>query len=171
MNRPSGRALAVASAFALAACVRGFPAPQPRSQPLFDPIAFFAGRSAGEGRLKVVLRAPARFHVDGSGRIEGDGSLVLDQRIAREGHRPQRRQWRIRRAAAGGYAATLSSADGPVALAVSGNLLRLDFREDGLRVRQDVMLAPDGRSALNHLTWSKLGLRVAAAEERIVKRD
>lgn len=157
-------------ALALTGCVGGFPAPKAAAGPVFDPIAFFAGPSDGLGRLKILLRGQTIFHVASLGRVAPDGSLLLDQRIERAGHPAQQRQWRIRRDGAG-YAATLSSAEGPVTAAVEGNLLRLDFREKGLSVHQDIALAPDGRSARNRMTFSKLGLRVGAAEERIVKRD
>jgi hypothetical protein len=156
---------------ALAACVPAPPPMRRAPQPVFDPIAFFAGETRGEGRLSTILRAASRFTVHGRGRIAPDGSLVLDQTIVRAGRPAQQRSWRIRRTAPGGYAASLSSAEGPVAVAVDGNILRLDFREDGLAVHQAIALAPDGRTARNRMSLSKLGLRVAAVEERIARID
>lgn len=45
--------------------------------PVFTPERFFVGRTHGEGMLLVALRAPVRTIVDGDGRIERDGTLVL----------------------------------------------------------------------------------------------
>jgi hypothetical protein len=137
--------------------------------PVFDPIAFFTGPSEGRGRVKILMRAPTSLAVHGSGRLMPDGSLVLDQRIERPGHAEKRRRWHISRLAPGDYRATLSSASGPVTVEVDGNLMRLDFREDKVGVHQDIILADDGRSALNHMRLTRFGLRVATIEERITR--
>ena len=165
------RPLPLLLALALTACVPGFPPARPAPRPVFDPIAFFSGQTRGEGRLSIVFRSPSRFAVDGSGRIAPDGSVILDQRIHRLGRTPQRRQWRIARIGPGRYAASLSSADGPVSAAVDGNLLRLDFREKGLAVHQEIVLDADGRSARNRMTLSKLGIPIAAVEETILRLE
>ena len=153
----------------LAGCVGGFTPPRPSETPVFDPIAFFAGDTQGHARLKVALRAPRAVSVRSRGRVEPDGSLVLDQTIEREGHPAQTRRWRMRRTSPDCYVASLSSAEGPVNVAVFGNLLRLDFREKGLAVHQDILLASDSRSAVNHMTLSKFGFTVATLDERIEK--
>jgi hypothetical protein len=165
------RLLPLLACFALAGCIGGYPAPRPAAAPVFDPIAFFTGRTEGRGSVRILFRARSALAVHGVGRVERDGSLVLDQRIARSGRAAERRQWRIRRTGPGRYAATLSSADGPVAVSVEGNLMRLDFRQKGVAIHQDVLLAPDGRSAANHMVMTKLGLRVAAIEEHISRLD
>ena len=51
--------------------------------PDFDAIRFFTGCTHGEGQLKIVLHARERVDVRGVGRIEPDGSLVLDQSVVR----------------------------------------------------------------------------------------
>ena len=165
------RPLPLLLALALTACISGFPPARPAPRPVFDPIAFFAGETRGEGRLSIVFRSASRFTVHGSGRIAPDGSLILDQRIDRPGRPPQRRQWRIARIGPELYAASLSSADGPVSAAVDGNLLRLDFREKGLAVHQEIVLDADGRSARNRMTLSKLGIPIAAVEETILRLE
>jgi hypothetical protein len=163
--------LPLLAVFALGACVSGSAVPKAASTPIFDPIAFFSGGTEGNGRLKVLFRAPSEFRVHGRGRIEADGSLVLEQKIERPGHADKQRRWRIARRPEGGYTAVLTSAEGPVAASVEGNLLRLDFREDNLRVHQDILLAPDGRSAINHMSLKRFGLRVATIEERITRSN
>lgn len=140
--------------------------------PDFDPFRFFAGQTRGEGALKVILRGPVAVTVEGAGRVDPDGTLVLDQVIA-EGQKPPRtRQWRLRRVAPGRYQGTLTDARGPVLGEVTGDRLHLRFTTpQGFKVEQWLTLAPDGRSAVNRLEARRLGVKVATLDERITKRD
>ena len=141
--------------------------------PSFDAIRFFEGRTQGEGQLKVALSGPSWVKVQGEGRRQPDGALVLDQLIERGGAEPERRQWRIWEVEPGTYRGTLTTAEGTVAGRAEGNRLHLRYRlkKGGLDVRQWIDLQPDGRTALNRLTLSKLGMPVGALEERIRKID
>lgn len=140
--------------------------------PVFDPLAFFAGASTGEGTLRIVLHRAQPFHVASHGQVLPDGTLVLDQRIQRAGAADETRQWHIHRAAGGGYAGTLSDAEGPVAGDIDGNCLHLRFAmPGGLDAEQWLYLAADGQSALNRMTVRKWGLTVAAVEETIRRGD
>ena len=153
-----------------AACAPAVPAAAPG--PVFDPLTFFAGRTEGIARLKIVLRAARGVRVQGSGRVEPDGTLVLDQIVAQDGRPATRRRWRIRRTGPATYAGTLSDAVGPVAGEVSGNRLRLAFTmKGGVATEQWLTLAPDGRSAANLLTVRKFGVTVARLDETIRKLD
>lgn len=136
--------------------------------PVFTPERFFVGRTHGEGMLRVALRAPVRTIVDGDGRIERDGTLVLTQRV-QQGDKPVReRRWRIRSDGAGRYSGSLTDAEGAVTGVTRGNLLHLSFRmKGGLSVRQDLFLASDGQTARNRMTVAKFGVTVAALDERI----
>ena len=164
-----------AFALPLAAAVLAAPATPQMSAPAssFDVVRFFQGRTRGEGQLKVVLSPAARVKVEGQGRIEADGTLVLDQLIEREGAEPERRQWRIREVAPGRYRGTLTSARGPVTGSVEGNRLHLRYRlkKGAIDVRQRLDLQAGGREALNRMTLSKLGMPVGALEETIRKVD
>jgi hypothetical protein len=146
--------------------------PAPAAAPArFDPLAFFAGRTEGTGRLKIVLRRGRGVRVEGRGRVE-QGTLVLDQRVAEEGKPPRTRTWRIRAVAPGRYAGTLSDAAGPVAGETSGDRLHLSFpMTGGLRAEQWLQLEPGGRAARNRLVVRKLGITVARLDERIVRID
>lgn len=76
----------------------------------FDPLRFFAGETRGVATLKVILRASRPVSVRGSGRIDHDGVLTLDQ-IVTEGDKPPRpRHWRLRQIAPGRYEGTLTDA-------------------------------------------------------------
>lgn len=138
----------------------------------FDPMRFFAGQTRGAGTLKVLLRARVPIAVRGAGRIERDGTLVLDQVVA-EGRKPARtRQWRLRRVAPGRYVGTLSDARGPVTGKVDGNRLHLRFATPGgFAIQQWLTLAPDGRSAANRLEARRFGITVATLDERITRVD
>lgn len=149
------------------------PGPGPATAaPRFDAIAFFAGRTEGVGRIKVMFGPHRAVRVHGLGRVEPDGTLVLDQRVERDGHPATTRQWRIRRVGADGFAGTLSDARGPIAGTTVGDRLHLSYRAGGrVRIDQWLTLGPDGRSATNVLTARRMGVVVARLTEAIRKAD
>jgi hypothetical protein len=136
----------------------------------FDVYRFFAGETAGVGELKVVLRSREPVRVKGIGRIDPDGTLILDQEIA-QGTRPTRtRQWRLRRVGPSRYQGSLSDARGMVDGAVDGPRLHLRFStKDGFDVEQWLTIADDGRSAANTLKARRFGITVATLTEKITK--
>ena len=158
---------------AAAACAgppdaRGLAAPAPA----FEPLQFFAGRTSGEGAVSVLLSSPQRLRVAGEGWLMPDGSLLVEQRIEREGQQPRRRSWRIRRLGQGRYAGTMSDAQGPVRIEASGNSLHISYADkDGLAVEQRLFLQPDGRTALNRMSLRKFGITVARVSETIRRVD
>lgn len=140
--------------------------------PAFPVARFFAGRTEGEGVLKVIMGGSRNVRVSSLGRSEADGAIVLDQTIQEEGKPARTRTWRLREVTPGRYAGTLSDAAGPVAGETAGNRLHLRFpMPGGLEAEQWLTLAPDGRSARNVLRVRKLGLVVAVMEETIRKLD
>lgn len=155
-------------ALLLAACVAPANLPRARDAPVFDPIAFFAGRTEGTGVLKIAFKAPDALRVHGTGRVEADGALVLDQNVERDGKPSEHREWHITRTARG-YTGTLSDAQGPVQIDVRGSRLHLRYRAKtgGLQVEQWLDLSADSRRADNVLVFTKLGIRVARLSETI----
>ena len=158
---------------ALGACVatprldRAGPAATP-----FSPQLFFAGRTEGDGTLRKILSKPDHVLVHGSGRIDPDGVLVVDQIVLDGAKPPKHRAWRISEIAPGRYAGTLSDAAGPIAGDASANRLHLHFRmKGGLDAQQWLTLAPDRRSAHNIMRIHKLGILVASLDETIRKVD
>lgn len=140
--------------------------------PSFEPLRFFAGRTAGNGQLKVIFRRRIPVSVVGSGKIEADGSLTLDQVIA-EGVKPPRvRRWRLRQLGPHRYAGSLTDARGPVVATTNGRRLHIRFNTpSNFNVEQWLTLAPDGRSADNLLVARRFGVPVARLRERISKVD
>lgn len=135
--------------------------------PAFAPERFFAGRTEGHGRLKLIFSSPRAIHVRSEGAVQGDGTIVLDQVIDEEGKPSRTRRWRLRHEGGGRYSGTLTDAQGPVAGRVQGNALHLRFRAYGLAVEQRIFLQPDGRTALNRMTLRKFGIPVARLDETI----
>lgn len=146
----------------------------PRSPPApalrFSVQRFFDGRTHGDGELKIALSKRKHTVVEGRGRLEADGTLVLDQTVTQGSEVPTHREWRIREISAGHYAGTLTDASGPVRGDVDGNRLHLHFAmKVGLIADQWLDLAADSRSAHNRMVISKLGLVVARLNETISK--
>lgn len=138
--------------------------------PLFDPAAFFSGRTEGRGTLSVVLRRPRTTLVRGEGRRAPDGGIVLEQTVTQGDGRPTRRTWHLRETAPGRWTGTLSDASGPVTGSVSGNRLYLSFRmKGGLKAQQWLYLQQGGQVARNVMVIRKYGLPVARLVETITR--
>lgn len=137
----------------------------------FDPIAFFSGRTHGNGELKKLFSAPSSVSVDSVGRME-KGTLILDQTIREGNKRPTVRRWTIRRIAHNQYTGTLTDAVGEVRATVAGP--RADIRytmRHGFIVEQQLEQQSDGRTVLNRLAVHKFGAGVATLSETIRRVD
>lgn len=140
--------------------------PAPRG---FDPVAFFDGRTIGEGRLKKIMSSAQATHVTGHGRVEG-GVLVLDQSVTITGEPQRERQWRLRALSPNHWAGTLSDARGPVDATTAGRVLTIAYTSnDGMGISQTVSLAADGESARNMMRIRKFGITVATLDETITR--
>jgi hypothetical protein len=168
----AGYALALAS-LVPAGCGAAPLAPElARSDPIFNVERFFAGRTRGEGSLKIMMRGAEEVRVEGSGRVEPDGSLILDQIVRRGERPPQKRQWRFRNAGPGRYSGTLTDAAGRVSGEVRGNMVHLSYpMKGGVHAEQWIYLQPDGRTALNRMAIKKFGMTVGRLDETIRKVD
>jgi hypothetical protein len=141
--------------------------PDPRAA-RFDPIAFFTGPTEGEGTIRKIFAGARGVRVRGTGHVEPDGTLVLDQLVEEAGAAPRRRQWRMRETSPGRYSGSLSDAERAVTGEGSGNRLRLRFRMNGgLDVEQWLTLGADGRTVSNRMIVRKFGMTVAAVNETI----
>jgi hypothetical protein len=152
---------------ALAACAASDVNSLAAPTPAFAPERFFAGRTEGHGRVKVIFSSPRAIRVRSQGAVQGDGTILVDQIIEEEGKRPRARQWRLRPEGGGCYTGSLSDAQSTVAGRVEGNALHLRFRAYDLAVEQRIFLQPDGRTALNRMTLRKFGVAVARLDETI----
>ena len=142
------------------------------ASPVFQVEQFFGGRTRGEGSLKIMMRSAEAVRVESNGRVDNDGTLVLDQIVRRGARAPEKRQWRFRSGGPGKYVGTLSDAGGAVRGAVRGNMLHLSYpMKNGATAEQWLYLQPDGRSALNRMAITKFGMVVARLSETIRKVD
>ena len=153
----------------LAACV-SLPFAAPAQAPAargFDAVAFFSGRTTGEGQLKKMFSAAQATRVTGHGRIEG-AVLVLDQTVQIAGEPRRERQWRLHAVSARNWTGTLSDARGPVNASAAGPVLTIAYTSnDGMGIVQTVTLSADGRSARNLMKVKKFGMAVATLDETI----
>ena len=137
----------------------------------FNPVEFFRGRTHGEGTLKILLQSSKKMSVDSEGRIDKDGTLVLEQ-IVHEPRKPQRtRFWRLRQTGPNQYEGTLTDAAGPVRVDVDGNRIRIRYKgKDHLDFEQ--WLTPAGPSRVhNEMRVRRFGIVVARFSEVIRKLD
>lgn len=160
------KAIAIAAMLALGSCKAAAPAPGP---PL-DIVAFFTGKSQGEGELRVLLGSPKAISVDSLGRSDRKGGLILDQLIREEGKAARKRRWVMRRIGPGRFTGTLTEAVGPVSVSVAGSTANIRYEmKDGLSVAQTLELQPGGRRIANRMAVRKYGIPVARLTETIRK--
>ena len=165
MSRRSRPAMLVAVMLSLAASAS---AQTPRP---FDPVAFFTGATQGRGELRELLGKPKRTSTQSVGRVDKDGWLVLDQRVAVEGDPLRQRRWRLKQTSPGKYSGTLSDAKGPVEAEVRGQTVKIRYVMKGnIKVEQELTVQPGSRSVINRGTFRKFGVKVAIMKERIDKR-
>ena len=147
-------------------------APAPAAPPTFDPLAFFTGKSRGEGTLKVMTKPSVRIRVESEGRPDGKGGLILDQTV-REGSKPPRqRRWSLRPTSAATLTGTITDNPGPVKGRLDGNRLLLNYAmKGGLKAEQVLTIQPGGRTLVNRMTVRKFGIPVAHVDEVITKGE
>ena len=158
------RTAVIALALALAAAA-------PAQAPAFDPVAFFTGATQGRGELRELLGKPKKTSTQSVGRVDKDGWLVLDQKVAVEGDPLRQRRWRLKQTRPGHYEGTLSDAKGPVEAEVRGRTVRIRYVMKGnIKVEQELTPLPGGRAVINRGTFRKFGMKVALMKEQIDKR-
>lgn len=137
----------------------------------FDPISFFTGRTEGRGALKQLVGSTKRTMTHSIGRVDKDGWLVLEQKVAVEGDPARQRRWRLKQVAPGIYRGTLSDAKGPVEAEVTQRSARIRYvMKGGIKVEQKLTPLPGGHAMHNRATFRKFGMKVATLTERIEKR-
>jgi hypothetical protein len=126
-------------------------------------LVFFEGATESVGTLTIAMHKPTFTRSDGVGAIGRDGSLTLVQRVEEEGRSPHMRRWNVRQVGPGRFTATMSDANGPVAIEQMNGRYRFTFTmTGGLSVEEWLAPLPGGRSATNDLTVRKFGIRVAS---------
>lgn len=158
----------------LAGCLGAFPAPPATAlAPTFDPIAFFEGRTRGEGTLDVRGRAGRPLRVEGRGARQPDGSFRLDQTITFGDGKVEERVWLMSRLDSTHFRATLSDAKGEVTAESNGSVFHLRYllRQPRVYMEQWLYLQPDGLSVANRAQVTVLGIPWARLAETITRVD
>lgn len=175
MLRASGMTASMSAVLVLSACASLPPAAFVGQGPEMRPERFFLGETTSWGVLETRGGAPSRtIRVEGHGRIEPDGALILDQTVRYASGKADQRQWRLRQVGANRYEGTLTDASGPVRAEVSGNLFHLRYplkAAPGGSMEQWMYLQDDGRTVLNVGTARVLGVTVVRLSERITHVD
>ncbi|MEO6212083.1 MAG: DUF3833 family protein [Vicinamibacterales bacterium] len=145
-----------------------------RSRPVFDPIAFFSGRTSSSGVMETRRGAPMRrVATETSGRLLG-GVLHLEQDLEYGDGTRRHRSWQIRRIDAHRYEGKANDIIGVVHGEAYGNVFHWSFtlalspgnRLKNVRMSQWMYLQPDGRTMINHTTIRKLGFLVGQVTEQ-----
>jgi len=164
------RSLALALALVVGACAPDAPDSPRTGTAQLDPIAYFTGRAEGRATLHKLVGAGETILVHSSGRSDGKGGVLLDQRIEEPGKSERTRHWHLVPTGGSGFAGTLTDANGPVVASVAGPRLDIAFpMNGGLKAKQVLVLRADGKTLDNRLTVTKFGLRLAYLDEVIVK--
>jgi Protein of unknown function (DUF3833) len=141
------------------------------AQAAFNPVDFFRGHTRGEGTLKVIFQSAKQMKVDSFGRVEKDGSLLLEQTIHEPGKPPRSRAWRLRQTGPNRFEGTLTEAAGPVRVDVAADSVRIRYKAKN-HLDFDQTLTPDGaRQVRNQMRVKRFGLIVARFSEIIRKLD
>ncbi len=167
--KAAGLALSLAACGALSGCAGNAFSAMAAAQPVFDPAAFFAGQTIGTGTLKVMGRERVETYVEGTGRVQRDGSIRLRQKVTEGSKKPTTRSWLLSPQGGGRWTGTLTTATGPVEAQVTGNEFHIRYSSDGLNIEQWLYLEPGGRTVKNTLVATKLGVTIARLEETIRK--
>lgn len=132
---------------------------------------FFSGRFEGTGSVHIIFSGRQNIRDVGRGRMEGN-ALVIDQIVQQEGTAPRRRHWRLTRVGPNRFTGTITDVRGNVQGEINGNVLHLSYRSvQGPWVEQVITLNPNGRTALNRMTFRRFGFQVATVESTIRRLD
>ena len=136
---------------------------------VFVPEEVFAGRSEGEGEMRLVLSKKQLFTVTSLGTTQDDGRLTLKQEVRFEGKALQSRSWVMWQTSPGHYSATLTDAAGPVIVRIKGSRLTLRYPLNrwGLVMYQTLDLAKDDRTVVNSGSIRFLGVSIGKLRETI----
>ena len=178
MTTPRRSLILLLAAFAVAGCASLPPQHFAGTQPVFDPMAYFAGHTRSWGVFENRAGDPSRsFTTDCTGRREGD-TLVLDQTFTYEDGQTQQRHWRIRRVDAHRYEATANDVVGVGTGEAYGNAFHWEYTValkpgnplENVRLKQWMYLQSDGRTVLNRGSVNAFGIEVAQIAESFQRR-
>jgi len=137
-----------------------------------DMIAFFTGKTHGENVMKIAFHHPHKLVIDSVGGRNKEGEFVLIDDVREEGKPARKRTWVMHPVTANHFSGSLSDANGPVDVVVSGDsaTIRYVMRDGGLKIEQQLQLQHDGTLA-SQVVARKFGMKFAQADGTIRKLD
>jgi len=137
-----------------------------------DMIDFFTGKTHGENVMKIAFHHPHKLVIDSVGGRNKEGEFVLIDDVREEGKPARKRTWVMHPVTANHFSGSLSDANGPVDVVVSGDsaTIRYVMRDGGLKIEQQLQLQHDGTLA-SHVVARKFGMKFAQADGTIRKLD
>ena len=143
----------------------------PAAAPQLDMVGFFTGRTHSDNVMKVIFHGSSSLNVDSVGKMDGKQFVMID--TVHEQSKPARvRKWVMRQAGPGHFTGTLSDAEGPVDIRVSGSSATIRYvMNGGLNVNQQLEMLPDGKTMSNHTVVKKFGLKFGSVDGKIRKLD
>jgi hypothetical protein len=148
-------------------------------RPLFDPGAYFRGRTHSWGIIESRGGEPSQvLTTQTQGHWRGD-TFHFEQDLAFEKGKRQHRSWRLRRVDAHHYTATGTGIVGEALGEAYGNVFHLGFTLDvapgnpllNVHMSQWMYLQPGGRTMINRDVLSKGAVVVAHITEQFTKGD
>ena len=162
--------LAILFPLALAACSASDPTTPAAGSRTLDPVAYFTGQLEGRATLNKLIGDSETILVHSTGRGDGKGGVLLDQRIEEQGKPARTRHWHLVHAGPGRLTGTLTDASGPVEASYGNGRLDIAYpMKGGLKASQVLILRADGKTLDNRLTVTKLGIQLAVLDEVITK--
>lgn len=137
-----------------------------------DMMGFFTGKTHGDNVMKIAFHHPHKLVVDSIGGRNKEGEFVLIDNVQEEGKPARKRTWVMHSVSPDHFTGSLSDAEGPVDVTISGNsaTIRYVMKEGGLKIEELLQLQRDGTLA-NHVTAKKFGMKFAQADGTIRKLD
>ena len=142
------------------------------ANPKLDMMEFFTGKTHGDNLIRIAFHHPHKLVIDSTGGRNKEGEFVLIDNVQEEGKPARKRTWVMHPLGANHFTGSLSDADGPVDVIVSGDsaTIRYIMKDGGLKIEQQIQLQHDGTLA-NHVIARKFGMKFAQADGTIRKLD
>jgi hypothetical protein len=142
------------------------------ADPKLDMMEFFTGKTHGDNVIRIAFHHPHKLVIDSTGGRNKEGEFVLIDNVQEEGKPARKRTWVMHPLDANHFTGSLSDANGPVDVVVSGDsaTIRYMMKDGGLKIEQQIQLKHDGTLA-NHVTARKFGMKFAQADGTIRKLD
>lgn len=166
--------LSVLFTLCLVGCSTMQPSDFEGGRPVFDPAAFFTGRTESTGVMENRSGTPLKRVTTTTHGIWKNGVLHIEQDLVFGDEPPSHRSWRLRKIDAHHFEATANDMVGTARGQAHGNAFHWSFTLAtspgnplaNVRMSQWMYLQPDGRTMVNHTTIHKAGILLRQVTEQ-----